>query len=857
VTFLDVTPLRFKGQTRILPGPQGWPAQLPLSFPAGCVISSISGSSLLDFIDAPADPAATSVTLRLRKGIPTAPIVINFELPGGPQNPTELTIPAFVLWKGVNMVHSLGISGPSTLSLSLVKTPGVVPLSPEEWPADGDPGRPRPALAVMLNSPQQVQLSWNQLNPVRTASISGQLAVQRDQIEWTARVQMNVSQITTFIHQFRVDPNVRIESVISEEPGSHSSIRYSRTGNVLSIFIPGGQLGDRTFQISGKIPLAVDVWTAVPAMDALDATVTEMPLTVVDRTGWNLELESALGAPIEVAAKGRAAVADGRIVGVFRHDAGPWPQRFRVVMPPEATRADSVLRLQPGTEHWEAITTFHLTALEASMKKAVFRIPREMTGLHLRPSWYQFTSTPDDGGTLVTVKVPDRYSGSATMTIAGRIPPLFSTDASPEDVDRTRQSFPLIEVLSAQQASQFVLVDQKSQFVPAPTGSLRVDAAAFPAWAPAEWVRGVKDRSLVCYQQIRKDLTIVSKAASNLSGQPQIQLEETIIWPQERGGNRGLTRLWMAAKDDGPLRILHGPELTVNTVTTSENEAIHWARMETGAVLELSRQDAVSSIVIQWTSQSDHPALSLLQYSEQTPRRRLVGMASPDHWKFVPESDQPQDRIQIWLARWEALLNCLREATGPVPVDGLLLKNIRFSQSQAGELLQRDSTSARPALQQEYRRLSDVWTELKNDLVISSDQPTIRETPFAAAFSELLAQDQTGLRMQWEISADGRKLGRFEPQTSLSNQQKLMWYGLLAVLATAGILRESRRLWQLREFLSHRPLWSLTILGIVWWCCLSPSVAGVLMVLLAWTWGIARWLIRLWKRFRTPAAHPA
>lgn len=860
VTSLDVTPLRFKGQTRIIPGPNGWPSQLPLSFPPGCVISSISGNSLIDFVDAPTDSAATSVTLRLRKGIPAAPVIVNFELPGGPQNPTELTIPAFLLWKGVNMPHSIGISGPSTTSLSLVKTPGVVPLSPEEWPTDGDSGRARPALAVMLNSPQQVQLSWNQLNPVRSASIAEQLTIQQDHVAWSAQVQMNVSQITTFIHQFKIDPGIHIDSVTSQESGTDKSIRSNRTGNILSIFLPGGQLGNRTFQLTGKAPLTVDAWTPIPAIEALQTTVTEAPLTILDKTGWNLELESAPGTPIDLSARpaGPAAAAGaGRMIGVFRRDSGPRPQRFRVAMPPEATRADSVLLLRQAAGHWEAITTFHLTALEAGMKKAVFHIPREMTGVHIRPSLFQYVATTDENGTLVTVKIPDRYSGSTTLTISARISPNLPEETEEETTPSLRENLPLIEVLSAQKASQFVLVDQKSLIVPAPTGSLRIDAAAFPAWAPAEWVRGVKDRSLVCYQQIRKDLTIVSKAASELSGRPSIQLEETVIWPQEQGGYRGLTRLWMTAKDEMPLSIAHQPHLIVTSVTTTRNEPVQWSQTDTGTSLTLTRQAADSGIVIQWTSRAADRDLALLQFTEQAPQHRLLGIASPDHWKFIPKSVQPENRLQIWLTRWAALLECLRETVGPVPVDGLLMHNIRQCQSEAGALLQQGTPADHQADQQEFRRLSSAWSSLKNDLIISSDQEPQQKTPFSSAFTELLSQGQSGLQMQWVIPASSSLLGRFEQLSPPDFRQQLLWYGVLAILISVVMLRGSRRLRQLRESLSLRPVLSLTILGLLWWLFLSPSVAGVLLVVLAWTWGLCSWLIGLWKRFRRPAATPA
>jgi len=860
ITMLDVTPLRFKGQMRLVPGPQGWPGELPLTLPPGCLVSSVSGNSLIDFVDAPGDAKATQITLRLRKGVPSSPVIVNFELPGGPPNPMELVIPPFLLWNGPNMVHSLGISGPSTSSLSLVKTPGAIPLAPEEWPTEGDAGRIRPAIAVMLTSPQQLQLSWNQLNPVRTATIAQQLTLQRENIAWSARIQMNVSQITTFIHPFRVDPNVHIEAITAGETGAESGIRYSRSGSTLNIFIPGGQIGDKTFQIHGSLPITTDAWMTVPMLEALNTSVTDMRLTIQDRTGWNLDLESAPGVPAEsmVSAGEIPAPQNGvRTMGIFRRESGAMPQRFRVVMPPESTRADSVLKLQPSTgDHWEAITTFHLTALESSLKKVIFRVPPEMTGIHIRPSLYQFTATTDATGTIVKVKIPERYSSSATMTILARLKqPISELATETLEPDRPRQNFPLIEVLSAQKTSQFVLVDAKSPYVPSPTGSLRIDAAAFPSWAPMEWVREVKEHALVCYQQIRKGLSIVSRDASDLSGRPLIHLEETILWPETENLYRGLTRIWLTSKDNRQFRILHSSDLSIQSMATAEHQAIPWTRIPTGTELQLPPGKQVSEIICQWSRKTNDGKLALLQY-DQAPRRRLAGIACPDRWTYLPGKQRLESVVQVWLDRWEALLNSLENVSGPIPVDSLLLKNIRQCQNEVTRLLTRPNGKGDEALRERFQKLSQDWTMLKNNLVISGDRPAAKESAIASSFTELLEQENAGLRLQWISPEASMGLGQLHQLNSLGYQQHIFWAGLLAMGALSLVVRFSRQLSSLREAFGRQPSWSLVVLGLVWWLCLAPSLAGLILIAGVLSWNLIRMLVLKWIQFRQRRSVP-
>lgn len=861
ITMLDVTPLRFKGQTRIVPGSAGWPVQLPLTFPAGCVISSITGSNVIDAIDAPPDVEATSFTLRLRPGLPALPVTVNFELPGSPLNPMELMIPAFPLWKGVNVIHSLGMTGPPTSALALIKTSGVVPLAPEEWPAEGDSGRGRPAVAVMLNSPQPVQLSWSRLNPVRTAAIAEQLTIQRESIEWSANVQMNVSQIPTFRHQFRVDPAVHIESVVVSDGngGGEGGIRYNRTGNILSVFVPGGQLGRRTFQISGRVPLIVDAWSSIPTIEAVGTNLIESQLMILDRTGWDIELESSPGMAFTVQPKttnSKASAGETRTVGIFRRDSTPGPTRLRVVVPADATRADAVLYLNTAsTDHWEVITTFHLTAVESALKKAVFRVPAEMTGIRIRPSLYQYTSVTGTDGTIVTVKIPEPYSSSATITVVSRLSPEFrETLLAEQTLERGRPTFPLIEVLSAQKASQFVLVEPNAALIPAPTGSLRIDAAAFPAWAPAEWVRAVRDKSLVCYQQIRKDLVLVGKSVSELSGQPVVRLDETVVWPLGQQQLRGLTRLWLASKGTSQFRISHGAELSIDSVMTAENKPLDWTATPLGTILELPDQKSTSGIVIRWTRRDKQDLIRLLEYDGEAPRQRLLAVTRPDHWRLDPGTANVTDTARIWLARWDALLQCLQDVSGPLAVDSTLLNNIRLSQNEAARALEQSTSSTVhiASQQQEFDRLSAAWTALKDELIISGNAKLSPPDPLADSFTDLLEQRNVGLQVDWLIPQSDGWTGRLEEQTRGNFHWPILWGGFLVALAIGVVLRYSSVLSRLRDLLARHPAWSFMMLGLVWWLWLSPSVIGLLLILLTWSWEAVRWLrekmIKLWRK---------
>lgn len=861
ITLLDVSPLQFRGQTRLIPGPAGWPALLPLRFPAGCVISSITGSNVIDSIDNAPKPDETSLTLRLRTGSSASPVTINFELPANAEDHSSLTIPSFPLWGSSELMHCIGMSGPPTAALELVRTAGVVPLSLEEWPAEGDSGRGRPSLAAMLNSPQPIQLSWRRLSPHREASISERIVILRDRLEWTATIPIQVTLIPAFSHRLRIDPSVRIDSVTATGTGPNGDreVRYSRIGPDMTVFIPGGQIGSRTWTITGHVPLTQDTWTTLPTIRLLETTLTDSQLTLVDRTRWKVELESSPGNAVPILSGNPSpSVPQDVELGIYSPQSGPMPTRLRVVVPIEATRADAVTLLQIGTRNdWETLTTFHFTAVEAPLKRVIFRVPPEISGIRIRPSVLQYTSTSDEHGTTISVKIPDRFSSSATITISGKIQPgLRDRLLNRQSPAQTQPPVPLIDVLSAQKTSQFLLVDARSPIVPAPTASLRIDPAAFPSWAPAEWIQGVEQGSLVCYQQIRRDLTLTERSAAELSGKAEVALDETLVWVMRNGSVRGQSQLWIQSKEPTRFRILHDDKLQVTSVRSIEEGPLAFSKVPEGTIIELPAKQSVTGVQIFWSQEESKDATGLLRFDDDSSVPRLVGVCVEDQMTFSPGSARSVSGTEIWLNRWNALLKALPEAVGPLSIDSPLLVQIRKCQQAAATLIEQSPSSQRAHWNSEYMRLSEEWKQQQTNLVVTADQkfaePETPQETSESAFVSLLTENSAGEQVRWMIptSPDWTIHPFVEPPPRVSWPNVIV--GTAVGLAIIGLLLSWPILVQIREFLADHPSINWMILGVIWWLWLTPSVVGVIMIVGNVFWVTGEWLGSKLKRWWTP-----
>ena len=851
-TLLDVSPLRVRGQTRITPGPTGFPAELTLTYPRSTLITSVTGTTVRDWIPLPSRNDGNRFVIRIRPGAAPSPILVSFELPQPAIEGNVLTLPAFKLWNDDSIPHPIGVSLPPGTSASLPAMSGVTPLTLEEWQSRFESTRVRPTLVFLTTQQQPVSLIWSRLSPVRTAVAAETLLVRTTRLDWTASVRLQVAEVATFQHRFRIDPVVRISAVMAGENGIDGPVRFTRERDILTVFVPGGHLGERIFVIRGGVPFTVDSWRPIPSVQLLEA---EMPLvselTIRDETGWSLELDAggnaALPTATSVVQSAPSPDATSTVVGVFGPEV-PHPTRIRATLPPDATRADAVALLLQQEGDWQLTTTFHFSSADVLLRRAVLTIPPELENVQVLNRNLDARQRQEGGQTVLTVQLPDRLSGSATLSVAATLSESFQ--ARLRRTSRTGRGthlvqLPMIHAQSAQPGSRFVLLEPDSPLAISPAGALRITGSSLPAFVPDEWRDRIRDNELDCYQQLSRDLEIGLKSRMDREMAPTVHLEETTYWPFADGRLRGVTQLWLGATESRFLVIPSPSDVEILNVASASSGPLNWDDDGTELRIPLQESERISAIVIRWRRRETGGELRPFPLGPMTPETRLAGIVHTSEQVVSGLGESRRPPLDLWLLRWQALLNSLDDAPVTLPIDGVMMNNLRTCEQEATAILDSGRTTVTTAQRDLYRSLRETWNRRKAEIFVTGSRE-LPATPIVVSetLPEMLAEQDSLLEVTTcvPMSADwsGRATSRVLPQ----NFGRIVFAVLLLAAVTWLVLRFSPQLASAREHAAHHPGAVFILLGLVWWLALSPSVIGLVIILGVWLTSFIRWGLR-------------
>ncbi|WP_437194093.1 hypothetical protein [Planctomicrobium sp. SH527] len=836
-SYLDVSALRVRCQTRIQPLPTGWPELLPIKFPPGTTVTGITGSNLIDWVDTSTTDNPMHITLRLRSGMPANSILLTYDFQASSTAGTDVTIPPLSLLSTSEIPHYIGISSPPLTTLTIPNRVEITPLSIEEWQQHSELGRLRPMQAVLLSSPVAMNLEWVRKKPIRTANTVETLKVRRDSLDYSATVSLSVSDAPTFRHQFLLDPIVQIENISTGLMGNDGSVRFTRANKLVTVYLGGGQQGERTFHIRGRIPFNVEVWSPIPRIEPVDTIIADTQLTISDETNWDVELEGDQGL-LPLATPDRDAVQEKspRVIGVYRGNSNDAPKRLRLITPARAFLANIITLVKtPMNRDWDQVSTVHMTSPEAPLRKIVFKIPNEITAVRVRPALFHHSSQQTADGTLLTVRVPDRYSGAATLTLAGRYTAEYMNRVAMVTKESQPIAVPQIEVVSAVSASQYILVESEALFQP--LGATRVARESLPNWLPPEWMRDLSRGQLSSFELPKSELRLQRREKVEAGGEPVVHLAETILWPLQDQSIRGLTRWWISPNGAAQIRVRHPNGTVVENVTLEGAESLKFKNGARETLITLPQGQDLSGINIYWSGKEAEGTLSLLDTFGPEPFQNLVALIHPQGWKIRSTSASTTSSIAVWMARWDQLLGLWNEAGHTQPMTTILMDEINKTQEMVGELVSQNNASAEN--RNRYAELAERWKELNSRSPVTPQALPQRGSSAGVVLTQLIAQPEAAVQVDWILPDHSNWTARFSSPNS-----GIQWPSLVvAILVLSGLawvlVRFSRQFAIFREFASSHTQWSFTVLGLIWWQLLSPSVVGLLIIIVTCTiaWG--------------------
>lgn len=812
-TRLDLHPLNVEARTWVIPGPAGLPGELRLKLPRGFRPRSVSGAAVQALVLGDTSTGQAVWQLRLLDAGRRSTLELDWELSpefsGG-----RLQLPALEFWGAQPLRHLLALYAPAAVALTVDDGGRTRQLPALEWPPAAEPLRGRPTLAVQLEAPRELPLIWGVQEPARTALIAETLEVEREALNWNAAVELTVSRAQAFSHRFLLDARVRLDSVLDIDEGGSDSLEFIRDGDIVSVFAPGGQPGLRELLFRGEIPTEVDRWTIVPQFALLDGVTTASTLEVIDRTGWLLDAEFE-GLPLDPQ---RPDLVPVRLESRSRFPHGaarPWS--LRTTLPPTAIRLDSVtrLRMTKGSD-WEIQTQLRLSTADALLHQTTLGIPRALRDVRLLNDDVEAELVVGGDGDELRIRIPDRLAAAVTLTLTARY--------TPEPGPRGLTTLPLISVPAAQPGSRYLLIAESDPYIPDPVACLRVSGAAFPSWADAGWRGEVRSAALACYQQAQGGWEIPLRRRALDQEVAVIPLEETALWTLPDGRLAGVTRVWIQHLPGSVLDISHDGQTTIEMMQLDGRNAVNVERLPTGSRVRLSSRTGAASVAFYWTAPTDTDSWSLFRYSQVTPGQRLCAViASPGH---LPEAgtDAMLGLFNAWLLRWQALLQCLRDAAPAATIDESLLAGIRLSRNRSSSLLNASLGPTPPQQQGLYQSLTDQWARLQDELFLPASPLVDPRFPLADAFPLLLDRVESGAEVQLLALNPAREsLPLRGAQREPSAQWLRVALSCCIVLVCAAGWRFPAALSQLRESMAANDLDSLLVLEGTWWGLLTWS----------------------------------
>ncbi len=826
-TLAEVTPQRIRCQSRLQPPAGGWPALLPLTFPTGSRVNAISGANVVDWIESsdPAQPDRSTVRLQ-KNGI--QPLLLQYEFPATSVSGTTMTLPAINLLNAANVPHYLGLVGPPLTTLEFANQTGTTPLTLEEWQALGEFGRSRPTLTMLLRSPISLTLDQLKMKSQRSSTVAEMLKVRRDVLEYGAIVTMTVTEAPTFRHQFELDPSVHLESVQVGLMGNDGAVRFTRRGNVVTLYVAGGQLGERVFHFKGRIPSAIDVWTSIPELKPIESLVTERQLTVLDETDWNVELEGDNGEPLTSTPQELTPGQKTRLIANYRQSIPL--RRMRVTLPARAIQADFVTLIDTSPQKdWELVTTVHLTSADAPLKRIVLHVPSELTGIRVRPSLFQYSAQPASEGTLLTIRVPDRYSSAATLTVSSRLSSELMEQVHAAGQNPLSLILPQIRIQSATLVSNHLLLDFQSGFQP--VGGVRVSPDSLPKWLPQEWLNEIEAEKLVGYHQNQQQVELSRARHADQIVLPTVQFEETLLWPESTELQKGISRWWLMPNGAREFTFTTGPGVTVDQIWSQSADDIRYEKNENEIKITCPSREGVIPVLIHWSSERVKGMHPLLQAPFVSNELRAVAVIRPRQWTFHPGNAAELSRDAFWLERWSALNDCWNFKLPIQQNSPALWNSIEVCRQQLQNVPERGTLSAKQLAQ--WESLSQRWHEVLDQPLAAGEQEGLAPSASDALFRDALTRLPATFAVDWIRPHSANWTGFVTVRHSSIHWVRLILSIVLLITAAQFLWRNSDQFSALWEFGSAHPWGGLLILGVLWWLFLSPSLFGLGLTLVS------------------------
>ena len=544
VSLVEVHPLRLRVRTRLTLSAterSSRRATVSLLLPPLANVREAAGDGLRRFSTRKVAEENSLLSLEFDAAIADgSPIYLDFTVPAT-YDRRRILIPVFPLaGNSGGIPHHVGLVAARGLTLQVDRSQELPDTVKELVPAlfdstaGGESGWPVPSEAFLLDEPSTIPVTIARIRAVRNARIESRITLSSDRLEWDGVASIDVQGAAVFRHEVEVPADVRIESISVIQDQIDRLLQWSRSGDRLVLHLQDAPPGRHEVRISGWVSLQYDRLTQIPTLNILDSEVSSFEV-IVSSSGYDVTLYSGDGVEIEPSRDTgeRADGADRPTVARFSLQTGPLPVACRARPLLQSVVVDLVTSIEFQDGRWLQVVHILPRDVEAPVDRLAVDLTRdEASRLFKWPPDSEATRRETEDGVRIefTRESPDQ-------PLRGRLT-FDSGEPSPTSI-----TIPRMTVVDMSVGAELLVLPVDCPFAPDGTSATPVGAEDLSPELQrhTEGILEAKDSSLF-RKTSEAELLVMSRGAGS-GPEPQVVLEESIIWHEINGNRRGHTEM--------------------------------------------------------------------------------------------------------------------------------------------------------------------------------------------------------------------------------------------------------------------------------------------------------------------------
>ena len=771
-----------------------------------------------------------------------------FLLPLDPPD-NELRVPAVDLFPtdadGPNFqvtMSQLGVSTSSEFQLTPIANESIatIPTDALMPPPGSDKSIKRPQFAYQLSEPSELSFRIVPRNPQHAVWQEQVAIIGKRQVRWRLNADVGTTESPAFRHTLVISPEVRIESVSVQQDQANRLARWVRDGDRLDLFLNDRATGIQNVSVKGTIPVRPTETMRLPLIRFADTETVESNLILYHDADVDARIvENGSLVALERALDPEADVLEQVLIGQFR--LAPDDDAVDVRVEQSARRLhhfDTATFAEPTSNgRWSVSTTLRIPRSIPSIPQVVVHIPQHLAQ-NYRLQGQDTESRVDhqaDGSVDMILKLKGKQINGFAATVASSLP-------APAD-DWVLSTARLRDVA---QRDGYLLLPADSPFQPNMTNIAALSPGALPEWISNAVSSKSPEKPWRVYRSDSTSWKLAAEHPRTSSTEASIPLVRTQLWLQRDVPESGCTEVF--------LRRIAGPKLDFSWpdelqllglfLDGSRMAARHFEQGRLSVLIEAPRQPHLLRLFWTRAEATPSPPVGAVSWNVPLPinmpvQRSLVTAAGRRGSRFFNRSGfESLGRLDYSLEWLEGLRDTSsddRDGYSPSPeVWRFLASANRRLKAGLSEFNQPSSkTAAEEATLEQCGAISR----------LIDDRYRLVETT-ASSESTDDSWNTDALESAWVETAEGasRSLlqGRLandpavtRPKFWVVNTEIGTW--ALAILISVAVLMVVGKLVNtgIGSWLEAHPVVAWGLLGCFWWLCLSPSVAGLLLILTA------------------------